>query len=55
MSVFGARKEFLDVNMPKTSISASAAVICKKWSRLFKSGLVNYNTQLPVESDKKTR
>ena len=24
MSVFGVRKEFLDVNMPNTSISASA-------------------------------
>ena len=24
MSVFGVRKEFLDVNTPKTSISASA-------------------------------
>ena len=27
MSVFGVRKEFLDVNTPKTSISASAAFI----------------------------
>ena len=25
MSVFGVRKEFLDVSTPKTSISASAA------------------------------
>ena len=28
MSVFGVRKEFLDVNTPKTSISASAGFIC---------------------------
>ena len=26
MSVFGVRKEFLDVNTPKTSISASAVL-----------------------------
>ena len=29
MSVFGVRKEFSDVNTPKTSISASAGVIEK--------------------------
>ena len=30
MSVFGVRKEFSDVNMPKTSIRASAGYSDKK-------------------------
>ena len=31
MSVFGVRKEFSDVNTPKTSISASAGTLCQYW------------------------
>ena len=34
MSVFGVQKEFLDVNTPKTSISASAATVMF-WTSLF--------------------
>ena len=33
MSVFGVRKEFSDVNTPKTSISASAAGMYKMAAR----------------------
>ena len=40
MSVFGVRKEFSDVNTPKTSISASA----KKWGHYKKCGPTSYNS-----------
>ena len=35
MSVFGVRKEFLDVNTPKRSISASAGVCVINFSHNF--------------------
>ena len=34
MSVFGVRKEFSDVNTPKTSISASAANVIILWNEI---------------------
>ena len=36
MSVFGVQKEFLDVNTPKTSISASAVSSPETYLHIFK-------------------
>ena len=44
MSVFGVRKEFLDVYTPKTSISASAGAISVK-SSLY---ITNKKIKLPL-------